>query len=44
MKPTHILLALIFSFLSLGVQAAGSPINEDFSNVIALSKSAIESR
>ncbi|OAI17164.1 hypothetical protein A1507_11170 [Methylomonas koyamae] len=42
MKPIHLLVALLFSFLSLNVQAAGSAMNEDFTNLIALSKSAIE--
>lgn len=42
MQPTRLLPALFISILSLNVHAAGSAMNEDFSNLIALSKSAIE--
>jgi len=35
-------IAVLFTLLSINVHAAGSPINEDFSNLIALSENAIE--
>lgn len=43
MKPNLILAAFILSILSMGALAAGSPMNESFTNLIALSNSAIES-
>ena len=42
MKSRHPIAALLFFILSSAVQAAGSPMNEDFTNLISLSKSAIE--
>jgi len=42
MKPAQLLMALLLSFLSITVHAAGSAMNEDFTNLIALSKNAIE--
>ncbi|MCQ8127667.1 small metal-binding protein SmbP [Methylomonas rivi] len=42
MKSRHPIAALLFFILSSAVQAAGSPMNEDFTNLISLSKNAIE--
>lgn len=42
MKAKYILMALLLSVLSITVQAAGSPMNESFTELIALSNEAIE--
>ena len=42
MKIKYFLLASLLSLFSLGTQAAGSPLNESFTNLIALSNNAIE--
>lgn len=42
MKIKYFLMALLLSLFSLGAQAAGSPLNESFTNLIALSNNAIE--
>lgn len=42
MKTRHLLVALLSALLSAGAHAAGSPMNEDFSNLIALSKDALD--
>lgn len=42
MKIKYFLMALLLAFFSLNVQAAGSPLNEDFTNLIALSNNAIQ--
>lgn len=43
MNFRHILAALLLSLLSIGVvHAAGSPMNEDFSALIALSEKMVE--
>ena len=44
MKSRHPLLALLFCvFFVGGVQAAGAPMNQDFSQLMALSRKAIDS-
>ncbi|AMK78567.1 MULTISPECIES: hypothetical protein [Methylomonas] len=42
MKIRHFLMALLLSFGSLAAHAAGSPLNESFTNLIALSNNALE--
>lgn len=42
MKAKYFLMALFLSVLSMTVQAAGSPMNESFTELIALSNDAIE--
>lgn len=42
MKITHYLMALLLTLASLQAVAAGSPMNESFTKLIALSNSAIE--
>ena len=42
MKIKYILMALLLSFVSLQAYAAGSPLNESFTNLIALSNNAVE--
>lgn len=42
MRKNCFLMGLLLFLLSMGVNAAGSPLNEDFTNLIALSKNAIE--
>ncbi|QPK64538.1 hypothetical protein IVG45_06155 [Methylomonas sp. LL1] len=42
MKIKYFLMALLLSFLSLQAHAAGSPLNESFTNLIALSNNAVE--
>ncbi|WP_347986920.1 hypothetical protein [Methylomonas sp. AM2-LC] len=42
MKPKYYLVALLLSILSMGAFAAGSPLNENFTNLIALSNNAVE--
>ncbi|ATG90150.1 small metal-binding protein SmbP [Methylomonas koyamae] len=42
MKISYFLVALLLSCVSLSAQAAGSPMNESFTNLIALSNSAVE--
>lgn len=42
MRIKYFLVALMLSCVSLSALAAGSPLNESFTNVIALSNSAIE--
>ncbi len=42
MKITYFLLAMLLSLISLQVHSAGSPLNESFTNLIALSNQAIE--
>ncbi|MGR8932349.1 MAG: hypothetical protein ACU836_17105 [Gammaproteobacteria bacterium] len=42
MKIKYFLLVALLSLFSLGAQAAGSPLNESFTNLIALSNNAIE--
>ncbi|OAI13518.1 MULTISPECIES: hypothetical protein [Methylomonas] len=42
MKTTHYLIALLLTLASLQAAAAGSPMNESFTKLIALSNSAIE--
>ncbi|WP_150047974.1 hypothetical protein [Methylomonas rhizoryzae] len=42
MKTRNLLVALLLSCASLSVQAAGSPLNESFTNLIALSRNAVE--
>ncbi|MCQ8127593.1 small metal-binding protein SmbP [Methylomonas rivi] len=42
MKIKYFLAALLLSCVSLSAHAAGSPMNESFTNLIALSKNAIE--
>ncbi|MGD0959393.1 MAG: hypothetical protein ABSB19_06270 [Methylomonas sp.] len=42
MKPKYFLAVLLLSILATGAFAAGSPINENFSNLITLSNDAIE--
>jgi len=42
MKLRHALAALLLSFFSIaGAQAAGSPMNEDFSQLVAASQKAV---
>ncbi|MDT4288382.1 hypothetical protein RO575_02315 [Methylomonas sp. MO1] len=42
MKIRHFLMALLLSFGSLAAHAAGSPLNESFTNLLALSNNALE--
>lgn len=42
MKTKYFLMALLLSVLSLGAHAAGSPMHENFTDLIALSNDAIE--
>lgn len=42
MKTKYFLMALLLSLLSIKVQAAGSPMNENFTELIALSNDVIE--
>ena len=42
MKIKYFFMALLLSLFSLSAQAAGSPLNESFTNLIALSNDAIE--
>lgn len=42
MKIKYFMMALLLSFFSLGAQAAGSPMNESFTNLIALTHTAME--
>jgi hypothetical protein len=42
MKTKYFLMALLLSLFSLGAQAAGSPMNESFTNLIALTNTAID--
>lgn len=42
MKTKYFLMALLLSVFSLTAGAAGSPLNESFTNLIALSNTAIE--
>ncbi len=42
MKAKYFLMALLLSVLSMTVHAAGSPMNENFTELIALSNDAIE--
>ncbi|WKJ92272.1 hypothetical protein QZJ86_09070 [Methylomonas montana] len=42
MKIRHFLMALLLSFGSFAAHAAGSPMNESFTNLIALSNNALE--
>jgi hypothetical protein len=43
MKTKYFIAALLLSMLSMGAYAAGSPMNENFTNLIALSNNALES-
>lgn len=43
MKSKYFIAALVLSTLSMGAFAAGSPMNENFTNLIALSNNALES-
>jgi hypothetical protein len=43
MKTNYFIAALLLSVLSMGAYAAGSPMNENFANLIALSNNALES-
>lgn len=42
MKTRYFLLAMLLSLISLQANSAGSPLNESFTNLIALSNQAIE--
>lgn len=42
MKTKYFLMAILLSVFSLTAQAAGSPMNESFTNLIAMSNEAIE--
>ncbi len=42
MKTRYFLLAILMSLVSLQAHSAGSPLNESFTNLIALSNQAIE--
>jgi len=42
MKTRYFLMALLLAFVSLTAHAAGSPMNENFTRLIALSNDAIE--
>jgi len=42
MKIKYFLLPLLLSLFSVGAQAAGSPLNESFNNLIALTNNSIE--
>lgn len=42
MKTKFFLIALLLSLFSVGALAAGSPLNESFTNLIALTNNAIE--
>ncbi len=42
MKPKYFLMTLFLSMLSMGAFAAGSPLNENFTNLITLSNNAVE--
>ena len=43
MKIRNCLMAFLLGFLPIAVQAAGSPLNESFTELIALTNDAIES-
>ncbi|TPQ24315.1 hypothetical protein [Methylomonas koyamae] len=42
MKTRYFLMALVLSWVSLSAHAAGSPMNENFTNLITLSNNALE--
>lgn len=42
MKIRYFLMALLLSFVSVQAHAAGSPLNESFTNLIELSNTAVE--
>jgi hypothetical protein len=42
MKTKYFFIALLLSLFSVGALAAGSPMNESFTNLIALTNNAIE--
>ncbi len=42
MKTKYFFIALLLSLFSVGALAAGSPLNESFTNLIALTNNAIE--